>query len=118
MELFIQNSWIVIVLIAFVSVTAYAVYTFIKLPTGNQILQLEAWLLWAVAQAEKELGGGTGKLKLRYVYDMFLMKFPKLAIFITFEHFSQLVDEVLVDFREMLTNNASVANYVNKKEEK
>jgi len=67
--------------------------------------KIKSWLLWAVTQAEKEFGGGTGKLKLAYVYDMFIAKFPKLQAIIPFAVFSALVDEALVLMREMLKND-------------
>ena len=69
------------------------------------ISKIKSWLLWAVTQAEKEFGGGTGKLKLAYVYDMFIAKFPKLQAIVPFTVFSALVDEALVLMREMLKND-------------
>ena len=57
------------------------------MPTNEQLKKVKEWLLWAVAEAEKELGSGTGQLKLRYVYDMFIVKFPSLAKIISFETF-------------------------------
>ena len=67
---------------------------FFKLPRESQIAKVKEWLLFAVMQAEKELGSGTGQLKLRYVYDMFVSKFPYLVQFVSFEFFSKLVDDV------------------------
>ena len=69
-------------------------------------------MLFAVAEAEKELGSKTGQLKLRYVYDMFVSKFPYLVKFISFEYFSTLVDDVLVKFRKMLETNKAIQQYV------
>lgn len=112
MDFIIQNWWIAILIIAAVCVAGYFLYTFIKMPTKSQLAQLKEWLLYAVAKAEKELGGGTGKLKLRYVYDMFILRFDLLSDVITFEAFSLLVDEVLEEFREMLETNTSVVNYI------
>ena len=63
--------------------------------------------------AEKELGGGTGKLKLRYVYDLFLTKFNWLAKVITFEQFSDLVDEALEEMKRLLESNNAVKEIVN-----
>lgn len=118
MEFLLSNGVLIIAAIAVIAVAGYAFYKFSTLPTESQILQVREWLLWAVSKAEKELGSGTGKLKLRYVYDMFLTKFPYLADIIDFNQFSYLVDEALDEFKEILNNNASVANYVNLKEEK
>ena len=56
------------------------------------------------------LGSGTGQLKLRMVYDMFVQRFPWLARLISFEKFAGLVDEALVEMRNMLAKNAAVRN--------
>ena len=102
-----------IVLIAALSVIGYGIYTFMKMPKTSQITKVKEWLLYAVAIAEKELGSGTGKLKLRYVYDMFISKFPHLSKTVSFEGFSLLVDEALEQFREMLEQNKNVNKYIN-----
>ena len=59
------------------------------------------------------LGGGTGQLKLRYVYDLFVTKFPVAAKFITFTLFSEMVDKALEKFNNLLTSNKNIQNYVN-----
>ncbi|MFR6482019.1 MAG: hypothetical protein ACLUPD_10785 [Anaerotignum faecicola] len=46
---------------------------------AEQREKVKEWLLLAVTEAEKELGSGTGQLKLRYVYDLFLRRFPAVA---------------------------------------
>mgnify|MGYP000840045992 CR=1 FL=1 len=74
--------------------------------------RVKEWLLWAVTEAEKDLGGGTGKLKLRQVYDLFVQRFPWLAKAVSFELFSSLVDEALEEMREMLDNNQAVKAFV------
>jgi len=56
---------------------------------------IKSWLLSVIVNAEKVYGGKTGKVKLSYVYGLFIEKFPKLAKIITFDTFSALVDEVL-----------------------
>lgn len=110
---FIVNYWWVLVIaVAVIVVGGYTLYVFIKMPKSSQIAKVKEWLLYAVAQAEKELGGGTGQLKLRYVYDMFIVKFPYLVKVVSFESFSGLVDEVLEKFRSMLETNKNVQNYV------
>lgn len=87
-------------------------YNFLKMTKKEQINKIKEWLLYAVAIAEKELGAGTGQLKLRYVYDMFLAKFPYLSKVLTFKTFSNLVDEVLSNLKYTLNTNVSIKNYV------
>ena len=95
----------------------YGIYVFIKMPSNEQLNKVREWLLYAVTQAEKDLGGGTGKIKLRYVYDKFLIKFPYLIQVISFEDFELLVDQTLIQFRALLSSNQSLQNYVGKKQE-
>lgn len=104
--------WVIVVAIAAAVVVGFFIYRFAKKPTQEQLKKVKEWLLFAVTQAEKELGSGTGKIKLRYVYDMFLSKFSFLASVISFETFSALVDSALDEFREILVENPSVQNYV------
>lgn len=81
---FIVENWFVIVAIAAVGGSiGYAIYSFVKMPSDKQLNKVREWLLYAVTKAEKELGAGTGKLKLRYVYDMFVARFEWLAKVIT-----------------------------------
>lgn len=107
-----NNILFAIIAIAIFCVVVYGIYVFVKMPKNTQIKQIQEWLLYAVAQAEKELGSGTGQLKLRYVYDMFIGRFPYLVKFIGFEAFSGLVDEALDIFREMLQQNKDISNYI------
>lgn len=110
---FIVNNWFLIVaLVVVLGVSIYAVIRFFKLPSIEQIQKVKEWLVFACMQAEKELGGKTGQLKLRMVYDMFLTKFSWLAKVITFEQFSTMVDEALERFKRMLESNVSVKNIV------
>lgn len=108
---FIINYWVIAVII--VLAFLYKAAVFMKSPSQNQLAQVKEWLLYAVAQAEKKLGSGTGQLKLRYVYDLFILRFGSLAKMINFETFSTLVDEALYVFRDMLRDNEAVSKYVN-----
>ena len=110
---FISNNWYILVAcVAAAVVLVYLIIKFFKLPRTSQIEKVKEWLLFAVAQAEREFGSGTGQLKLRYVYDMFVTKFPYLVQFISFELFSSLVDGVLVKFKDMFNTNNAVKQYV------
>ena len=110
---FIVNNWFLIVaLVAAFGVTIYAVVRFLELPTAAQIAKVKEWLVYACMESEKELGGKTGKLKLRMVYDMFLSKFNWLAKVVSFEQFSKLVDESLEEFKHLLESNKAVKNIV------
>lgn len=108
----IDNRFLVIALICVICAGVGVVWYFYNEPSSVQIQKVKEWLLLAVTQAEKELGGGTGQLKLRYVYDLFLTKFPWLAKIISFAQFSLYVDEALEKMKEMLKSNVAVQNLV------
>ena len=91
---------------------SYAVYVFVKMPSDKQLNKVREWLLYAVTKAEKELGGGTGQIKLRYVYDMFVARFTWLARVISFEAFSMMVDEALERMKKMLESNKAMQTLV------
>ena len=67
-------------------------------------------------RAVAELGCGTGKLKLRQVYDLFVTRFPWLAKTVSFELFSSLVDDALDEMRDMLDKNEAVKAFVNRED--
>jgi hypothetical protein len=95
-----------------IGVTIIFAIQFSKEPTDKKIQIVKEWLLYAVIQAEKDLGSGTGQIKLRYVWDMFLKTFPALASVVSFEMFSALVDEALEQMRHLLATNKDIEAYV------
>lgn len=112
MSWLIDNWYVVVGLLAVLVCAGFAIYKFFGLPTEKQIACIKEWLKYAVAMAEKELGSGTGQLKLRYVYDMFVDKFPSVSKIIPFETFSTWVDEALVWLENQLGKNNSISQYI------
>ena len=115
MKFLVDNWALLVALVAVLVVSGISIYTFFKKPTSEQLKCVKEWLLFAVTEAEKKLGSGTGQLKLRLVYDMFVEKFPHVSDIITFDTFSTLVDEALEKMKNMLDNNAAALNYVYKR---
>ena len=109
-----ENIAVIIGICCVVGVIGFGIYQFIKLEKDKQLEIVKEWLLLAVVEAEKKLGGGTGQIKLRYVYDMFIEKFKFLALIITFEQFSIMVDMALDKMRFMLSSNEKLKDYVEK----
>ena len=109
-----DNIIMVISIIVVLCAIAYCIYEFYNLGKEKQIEMVKEWLLLAVVEAEKALGSGTGQVKLRYVYDLFLSKFKYLSLIISFNQFSMLVDEALDVMRDMIANNKQVENYITK----
>ena len=78
----------------------------------NQKAKIMEWLKYAVVEAEKYLGGGTGQLKLRQVYDWFISQFPILSAFVPFGVFASWVDVALETMETWLDGNKKVKAYV------
>lgn len=112
MDFIIKNFGVIVPIAVVLAAVVVVAIRFFKSGTEKQLTKVREWLLYAVSLAEKELGSGTGKLKLRYVYDMFVVKFPWLAKLISFERFSTIVDESLDDMNKLLATNDAVANFV------
>lgn len=118
MNFIIENWAIIFALVCVPIVVAVWAIKFSDKPTDKQIELVKNWLLYAVLEAERIYQSGTGKLKLHYVYDQFVQKFPKLTSVITFDMFSFLVDEVLVEMREILETNKDIEAYVSEYDER
>lgn len=73
---------------------------------------LKNWLLYACSLAEKELGGKTGQLKLKYVWNLACAQFKFLTTFLSFDKFSEMVDNCLVDLRHLIETNNKIAKYI------
>lgn len=109
-----DNIILIMGLIGVIGIAIAAIYYFMALSKDKQIQMVKEWLLLACIEAEKALGSGTGQVKLRYVYDLFLSKFKYLSLVISFSQFSMLVDNALDTMRDMITNNKQVENYITK----
>lgn len=118
MKYIVENWFVIVGVMAVVAGTGYAVHAFTKMPSDKQLKKVEEWLLYAVTEAEHELGSGTGQIKLRYVYDMFVSRFTWIAKKITFESFSLMVADALKQMEKMLQSNAALKKWVLKEGDK
>ena len=82
---------------------------------GIYVNGFKNWLVWAVSEAENVFGSNTGKLKLRYAYELAIQRFPTLAKIIPFSVFSKMVDGALDVMRKMIEDNEDIANVITKK---
>ncbi len=112
MKFLLENWYLILIAVVVLAFIITAIVVFFKMPRKKQVEVIKKWLLYAVIKAEKELGSGTGQLKLRYVYDMFIERFWYLSSVITFEMVSSLVDDALDEMRAILETNDKVAKYV------
>lgn len=109
----LADNWYLLLIAGSIGVIIYqCISYFWGLPTEEQIRCIKEWLLYAVIAAERDLGSGTGKLKLRQVYDAFVTKFPWAARAVSFTLFSMWVDEVLVEMKRLLESSDKISDYV------
>jgi hypothetical protein len=101
MNYIVENWYIVVGLLALCVALFYV-----------RLTDVQEWLLGVVTEAEKQLGSGTGQLKLRQVYDKFLEKFPLLSVLVPFKMFAEMVDKALERMRLMLAGNSYAQSYV------
>lgn len=110
---FIKANWApvfgVLAVMVFIS---FHIYRWLDKPRAEQISDLKEWLKFAVVEAEKALGSGTGELKLRSVYDRAISVFPWIKMFVPFEVFKGYVSEALDWMEEQLETNERIAEYV------
>lgn len=108
----IDYGWVIFAALVCAVVLIIAVVRFAKTPRKEQLAKVKEWLLLAVMKAEKKFGEDTGVLKLRVVYDLFVTKFPWIAKVLTFDRFSELVDEALEEMRKLLEANPAILDEV------
>ena len=102
----------ILVTIIVICVIGLCIYGLFRKGKERQIEIILEWLLLAVIKAEKELGSGTGQIKLRFVYDLFIDRFKVVSYFISFSQFSMLVDQALDTMKDMVSNNKKVEEYI------
>ena len=102
----------ILVTIIVICVIGLCIYGLFRKGKERQIEIILEWLLLAVIKAEKELGSGTGQIKLRFVYDLFIDKFKVVSYFMSFSQFSILVDQALDIMKDMVSNNKKIEEYI------
>ena len=110
-----MNAQIIVALVIVAIALVCGIIWFVKLPKEKKIADIKEWLKFAVVETEKELGSGTGQLKLRMVYDMAVKQFPFIVRLIPFDTFSGWVDEALDWMRGQLAESKAVKEYVESK---
>lgn len=111
-EWVVENWTLIVMLLALAIAAGIAIVKFVNLPSEKQVEKIKKCLLGWVIDAERDLGGGTGKVKLSTVYGMFVTAFPVIKNFISFDQFSEWVDEALDAMREMLETNENLKQVI------
>ena len=106
---FITSNWDFILLIL-AAVSAVGFFAF----KGNKSVIMK--MLYAlVTEAERELGGGTGPLKLATVIAQIYPKLPSvLKMFLSEKTLTKWVNDALVAAKETWEENAAIAEYIEK----
>lgn len=104
-EIIVDYAWVIFAAIVCLVILALVIIAFIQLPRAAQLKKVQEWLLIAVFEAEKRFGADTGVIKLRFVFDIFVSKFPWVAKIITFEKFTNLVNKALEKMERLLAEN-------------
>lgn len=111
-------GWAIAVIVVLVVMGVYIGFKYYTTEEGEEfdleeeIQKVREWILMAVIDAEKYFGSDTGVYKLRYVYDIFVSKFSWLVVLVSFETFSDLVDDALIDMKSILSSNQKMYEYV------
>lgn len=105
---------VILILGALYAVVSY----FLSESKDNRKKQIKIWLRYAVIMAEQKFKSKTGKVKLSYVYNLFLEKFPRIAKYISVEEFEEYVNAALQEMNDLLSTNSSIKNIVDKNNER
>lgn len=114
MKWIMENWYLLIMAGAAAGACMAAAYGLIRQPRQAQVSKVKEWLIWACVEAERTLQSGTGQLKLREVWNLFcaVPAFNWVAKIITFETFSRWVSDALVEVKQMIVSNDSLADYI------
>lgn len=112
MQWLVDNWYLLVAAVAVLGAAGWFIWYMIKMPKEQRWAKIVEWLHYAVVEAEKDLGGETGQLKLVKVYDMFISKFPFINLIISYATFKILVDKALDWMRLTIETNKKIAAYV------
>ena len=98
----------------FVIAAGSTIFAFVRMTREQKIANIKEWLKYAVVIAEREFGSKTGQLKLRYVYNTAVNKFPFIVSFVSFETFDLWVKDALEWMNKQMESNQAIMDFVNK----
>lgn len=106
LNLIIENWDFLLLIVAAVAALVYCAFK------GNKSVVMK--MLYAlVTEAERELGGGTGALKLAAVVSSVYPKLPAvIKMFITEKILTKWIEEALAAAKETWKKNAAISEYI------
>ena len=115
---FIINYWyLIITALAILVMAILFIVDFAKKSPKEKLESVKQWAIYACALAQAHLGSGTGQLKMRETYNMFLQTFPTLAQVISFDTYKNTAEMALTELKEMLKTNPNIQNAIIKEGE-
>ena len=117
MNILIEYWYFFVIIAALGFLIGTTINKFIQMPNSQKLNSIKQWAIYACALAQKELGSGTGELKMRYTYDLFVSTFPFLAQIISYERYKEIAENALLEFKRMLETNPNVKRLVEENEE-
>lgn len=112
MDFVLNYGFIIVLLLICISALGIRLFYFAYLPSEEKIENLMNVLYWLVSEAEKDLGSGTGALKLRKVYAACVKELPWVAKLMSFNKFADYVDDALKWMRTEIEKNPKFKAYI------
>lgn len=110
---FLINYWyFIVIIVAILVISGVFIFNFLQKPSEQKLQNIKEWAIYACALAQAHLGSGTGQLKMRETYDMFISRFPDLVKIIPFEMYKNIAESALLEFKKMLENNPKVKELI------
>ena len=110
---FLINYWyFIVIVIAILVISGVFIFNFLQKPSEQKLQNIKEWAIYACALAQAHLGSGTGQLKMRETYDMFISRFPDLVKIVPFEMYKNIAESALLEFKKMLENNPKVKELI------
>lgn len=110
---FLINYWyFIVIIVAILVISGVFIFNFLQKPSEQKLQNIKEWAIYACALAQAHLGSGTGQLKMRETYDMFISRFPDLVKIVPFEMYKNIAESALLEFKKMLENNPKVKELI------
>ena len=112
LKFIIENWYMIIAALAVCAFGGSFVANFLQKSTEEKLQSVKEWAIYACAIAQAHLGSGTGQLKMRQTYDMFIIRFPDLAKVISYETYKMTAELALTELKKMLATNPNVKDLI------
>lgn len=110
-----MDAKLIVIILILILTIALSISDFIHKSKEEKIDILVNWAKKAVYEAEEYFGGGTGALKLAFVYNKAVEQFPWFAKLLTYEEFNeQIIKPSLEWLNEQIAKNPNIKQLLGK----